>query len=71
MFSFSKTTLLAALLASTSLVGAIPTAQLEETKLEPRASSYWVETIQRQGTVAFGDSAFKVFRNVKDYGAKG
>ncbi|KAG9769989.1 hypothetical protein HRR80_003403 [Exophiala dermatitidis] len=35
-------------------------------------SSYWVSQIQRQGTVAFGsDSSYKIFRNVKDYGAVG
>lgn len=35
------------------------------------ASSYWVETIERKGTVAFGNADFKIFRNVKDYGATG
>lgn len=36
------------------------------------SSSYWVANIQRQGTVAFGNgTSFKVFRNVKDYGATG
>jgi glucan 1,3-beta-glucosidase len=35
------------------------------------ASSYWVSSIQRQGSPAFGTAGFKVFRNVKDYGAKG
>ncbi|KAL9131334.1 MAG: hypothetical protein Q9217_000713 [Psora testacea] len=35
------------------------------------ASSYWLASIQRQGTVAFGDSAYKIYRNVQDYGAKG
>ncbi|KAJ5054763.1 uncharacterized protein L3040_001027 [Drepanopeziza brunnea f. sp. 'multigermtubi'] len=35
------------------------------------SSSYWLASIARQGTVAYGDSAFKVFRNVKDFGAKG
>lgn len=34
-------------------------------------SSYWLSSIQRQGTVAFGDSSFKVFRNVQDFGAVG
>ncbi|KAK3082229.1 hypothetical protein LTS18_010646 [Coniosporium uncinatum] len=34
-------------------------------------SGYWLANIKRQGTVAYGDSGFKVFRNVKDYGAKG
>lgn len=47
-----------------------------EVALEARqapASSYWLSQIQRQGTVAFGSNAagYKVFRNVKDYGAIG
>ncbi|KAK3322698.1 pectate lyase superfamily protein-domain-containing protein [Apodospora peruviana] len=38
----------------------------------PRAaSSWWLSSIERQGTVAFGDAGYKVFRNVQDYGAKG
>ncbi|KAK0717718.1 glycoside hydrolase family 55 protein [Lasiosphaeria miniovina] len=38
----------------------------------PRAASgYWLADIQRQGTVAYGDASYKVFRNVLDYGAKG
>ncbi|RFU27644.1 hypothetical protein B7463_g8690, partial [Scytalidium lignicola] len=35
------------------------------------SSSYWLANIKRQGTVAFGDTSFKVFRNVADYGATG
>jgi hypothetical protein len=35
------------------------------------ASNYWVSSIKRQGVVPFGNKDFKVFRNVKDYGAKG
>lgn len=36
------------------------------------STSYWVSDIQRQGTVAFGDAGYKVFRNVKtDCGAAG
>jgi glucan 1,3-beta-glucosidase len=36
-------------------------------------SSYWLSQIQRQGTVAYGSNSagYKVFRNVKDYGAIG
>lgn len=34
-------------------------------------STYWLASIERQGTVAFGASDYKVFRNVKDYGAAG
>ncbi|KAG9247627.1 glycoside hydrolase family 55 protein [Calycina marina] len=37
----------------------------------PATSSYWLASIKRQGTVAFGDASFQVFRNVKDFGAVG
>jgi hypothetical protein len=32
---------------------------------------YWYETINHQGISAFGPSGYAVYRNVKDYGAKG
>jgi glucan 1,3-beta-glucosidase len=35
------------------------------------ASSYWLANIARQGTVGYGTSGYQVFRNVKDFGAKG
>lgn len=36
------------------------------------ASGYWLASIQRQGTVAFGGgSGYQIFRNVRDFGAKG
>lgn len=36
------------------------------------ASGWWLANIERQGTVAFSDATgYKVFRNVKDYGATG
>lgn len=35
-------------------------------------SSYWVADIARNGAIPFGDDAsYTIFRNVKDYGAKG
>ncbi|KAH6976590.1 family 55 glycoside hydrolase [Ilyonectria destructans] len=35
-------------------------------------NSWWLATIERQGKVAYGGSTdYKVFRNVKNYGAKG
>ena len=38
----------------------------------PRAGTFWMESIARKGTVPWGDDPnYKVFRNVKDYGAKG
>lgn len=37
------------------------------------AASYWLESIKHQGIAAFNSnpSGYKVFRNVKDYGARG
>uniref|UniRef100_L2FRZ3 Glucan-beta-glucosidase n=1 Tax=Colletotrichum fructicola (strain Nara gc5) TaxID=1213859 RepID=L2FRZ3_COLFN len=35
------------------------------------AEGYWVASIERSGVSAFGDPNYKIFRNVKDYGAKG
>lgn len=54
------------LVVPTSPVGAVP---LDQAVSAP--SSYWQSDIKRQGKAAFGDSAFQVFRNVKDFGAKG
>ncbi|MCJ1274617.1 hypothetical protein MMC21_002414 [Puttea exsequens] len=64
------------LLLPTSLVGAVPvTPSNHNTAPSANAnavSSYWLASIQRQGAVPFGgDSNYKIFRNVKDYGAKG
>ena len=55
-----------------SLVASAPTPAPEpEAAVAAGTSSYWVSSIQRRGTVPFGDSSFQVFRNVKDFGAKG
>ena len=35
------------------------------------ASSYWVSSIARKGAPAFGEPGYQVFRNVRDFGAKG
>lgn len=60
------------LVAPTSLVEAVPFVSSNSTNsssLSP--SNYWVANIKRQGSVAFGDASFKVYRNVRDYGAVG
>ncbi|KAI2630636.1 pectate lyase superfamily protein-domain-containing protein [Hypoxylon sp. NC1633] len=49
-------------------------AASQSTSVQPRqdqASSYWFANIERQGVAVFGEPDYKVFRNVKDYGAKG
>ncbi|KAE8311298.1 pectate lyase superfamily protein-domain-containing protein [Aspergillus transmontanensis] len=57
------------------MVGAVPLGQETDitTNLAARAASeYWVGTIKRQGAVAFGNGTdYQVYRNVKDFGAKG
>lgn len=47
------------------------TAQ-EFASAEAVGASWWLESIAHQGVAAFNsDPSYKVFRNVKDYGAKG
>jgi hypothetical protein len=36
-----------------------------------QSTPYWYETIKHQGISAFGPGGYQVYRNVKDYGAKG
>jgi glucan 1,3-beta-glucosidase len=58
----------------TSLVGAVPMTPNNNALAfsERSSSSYWVGDIKHQGTVPFGASSdYKVYRNVKDFGAKG
>ncbi|KAG6906321.1 hypothetical protein DXG01_014496 [Tephrocybe rancida] len=33
--------------------------------------AYWMQNIKHQGISAFGPAGYQVFRNVKDFGAKG
>lgn len=75
MFTFSAAALFVTLRVlllsvSTSPVEAVPVTSTS-TKTTSTSSSYWVANIQRQGTVAFGNSSYNVFRNVQDYGATG
>ena len=81
MYTLSKAALFATLLVvvPSSLVGASPVASAQPTAAAPHAaeaagtsSSYWLASIKRQGTVPFGNtSSYSIFRNVKDFGAKG
>ena len=80
MLALSSATTLATLrllliaVAPASLVGAVPTTAPVPASPHQQASSsnYWLSSIQRQGTVAFGgSSSYTIFRNVQTYGAKG
>lgn len=56
-----------------SPAAAVPTPQSQTPNPATQASNYWVSSIKRQGIAPFngGGADYKVFRNVKDFGAKG
>lgn len=67
--------LLTQILLFLGLVNAVPTPEsldVHGNLARDTASSFWVANIKRQGAVAFGQSSgYQVYRNVKDFGAKG
>ncbi|RAL59765.1 hypothetical protein DID88_000394 [Monilinia fructigena] len=75
MASFSIITILLALRLFLTVSGAPATFPVPSNKtVTPTISAsgaYWLSTIQRQGTVAFGDASYQIFRNVKTFGAVG
>ncbi|KAI1143934.1 glycoside hydrolase family 55 protein [Hypoxylon sp. FL0543] len=51
-----------------------PAGASQPTALQQRqdtGSSYWFTDIKRQGVAVYAEPGYKVFRNVKEYGAKG
>lgn len=50
-----------------------PKPKIEVNVAAAACAPYWMETINHQGIAAFNSNptGYKVFRNVKDYGAKG
>lgn len=52
-----------------SLVDAVPKPQANTPSVA--SDGYWLASIPRNGKVAYGDSSFQIYRNVKDFGAKG
>lgn len=69
--------MLLSLLAVIPLVATAPagldTRATNHTSNAASASSFWLENIAHQGRAAFNanPSGYQVFRNVKDFGAKG
>ncbi|KAG8162100.1 hypothetical protein KVR01_007865 [Diaporthe batatas] len=65
----------AALVSEADALGLIGnfTGNITRREVQMAASgSYWMEALDRKGTVPWGDDpAYKVFRNVRDYGAVG
>ncbi|KAG2335843.1 glycoside hydrolase family 55 protein [Suillus weaverae] len=75
MSRYSKSLLLSALLTLSTRVSGLGTscsAPLGGGTAAP-SDPYWLQTVQHQGTSAFNSdpSSYQVFRNVKDFGAKG
>jgi hypothetical protein len=56
-----------------TVVSSAPTAQAADFEAAAADPGYWLKDIKKQGIAAFNDNpaGYKVFRNVKDYGAKG
>ncbi|RDL40462.1 Pectin lyase-like protein [Venustampulla echinocandica] len=72
MASFSIISLLVALRLFLLVSAApAPSPQAVAADVSASASTYWLASIKRQGSPAYGSSSFQVFRNVKDFGAKG
>ncbi|KAI2778926.1 glycoside hydrolase family 55 protein [Daldinia loculata] len=65
---FAVSFLAARLFSDVAVAGPSATTELQ---VGNAASNYWVADIKRQGVAVFGQADYKVFRNVKDYGAKG
>ena len=63
--------LLFLIVAPSSLVGASPFPNSTTPNQKAASSNYWLASIKRQGTSAFGDSSYQIYRNVQDFGAKG
>ncbi|MCJ1329567.1 hypothetical protein MMC10_006247 [Thelotrema lepadinum] len=68
MWGLSKFAVVLAALVAAPLAGASPAKRQTGS-----TSSYWVSSIKRQGTIPFSSNGtnYAVFRNVRDFGAKG
>lgn len=66
-------TVITALLLATGFLGfssAVPTYQ-NSSDTGSQASSWWLAQIEREGNAVYAPEGYKVFRNVKDFGAVG
>lgn len=56
---------------SASAIHPATTTGALQNKRQTTSTPYWLEQISHQGISAFGPGGYTVFRNVKDYGARG
>ncbi|KAM0253661.1 hypothetical protein ACHAQJ_007173 [Trichoderma viride] len=68
---FIRSAVLSVLALAVACQGAITPGIEAESSMEKRASTYWYENIAHQGVAPFAPSGYTVYRNVKDFGAKG
>ena len=71
MAIISLSSLLGALQLFSTLVHSAPISSPDNTQSVAAATSYWLPQIQKQGAPAFGKPGYQVYRNVKDFGARG
>ncbi|EHK19381.1 glycoside hydrolase family 55 protein [Trichoderma virens Gv29-8] len=68
---FIRSAVLAVLALAATCQGVNTPGAKAESTVEKRASTYWYENIAHQGVAPFAPSGYTVYRNVKDFGAKG
>ena len=51
--------------------GNTPAHTYNHVKRGGATTPFWMSQIRRQGKVAYGNSSFVIWRNVRDYGARG
>jgi glucan 1,3-beta-glucosidase len=71
MAILSLSALLGALQLFSTVVQSAPISSSSNDTQLIAATSFWLPQIQKQGVAAFGKPGYVVYRNVKDYGAKG
>jgi glucan 1,3-beta-glucosidase len=57
--------------SSSSTTSSSTTSSSTTSSTAPACTDYWLATIDHQGLAPYAPAGYKVFRNVKDYGAKG
>ncbi len=67
---FIRPALLFALLLGSAACESLATLKVDS-NVNKRASTYWYENIAHQGVAPFSPAGYTVYRNVKDYNAKG
>ncbi|EHA49255.1 hypothetical protein MGG_17486 [Pyricularia oryzae 70-15] len=68
---FTSLILASGLLSSPALAAPSPQAPAPTPAAPAAAGGWWLGNLQRRGAAAYGEPGYQVFRNVRDFGAKG